>query len=381
MALPGVGFRTVGSMMIEISLALIEDFVWTTLTTSVPVPGLNTVIVGLLGINRNAVYVGARLIVDVGVNQEIVTVTAVNPAANSFDAAFNFAHPIGTLVQGATFPVQAASGDPLFMQTEIQNYIARAQHDFLMKVPVHFRASTQFAEVGQIYQQLPCDTIELAKVSSSTMNVALAVLDRTSNVVTAESMSPHGMIPGQKFSVYNVPDPSFVGAFTVASVIDAVTITYTQYAPDATVPDATGGSLILWKRLYLTDQESLYMQNPFWRNQNITEIRSVYEDRTGNYRMGIDGKLSVRAPLEILVSIRDTDVLEMSDSFLVPDLCLHFVRYKALEYCFEKDGEQRDPLRAKYCKMRFDRGVLATRRWLDNVVGDQVPANKAAMTR
>lgn len=365
--------------MIEISCHLLEDFVWTTLATAVPIPGISTVMVNSLGINRNAVYVGARLVVDTGVNQEIVTVTAVNPAANTFSAAFNFAHAIGTLVQGATFPVQAASGDPLFTQSEILGYIARSQHDFLMECPVHFRASTQFAEFGQIYQQLPCDTIELAHISSSTMSVALAVLDRTSNVVTAASVSPHGMIPGQKFSVYNVPDPSFVGAFTVASVIDPVTLTYIQYAPDADIADATGGSLILWKRVYLTDQESLYQQNPFWRNQNITEIRSAYEDRTGNYRFGINGKAATRFPLEIVVSIRDTDTLEMTDGFLVPDLCLHIVKYKALEYVWGKDGEVRNPLLQKYCEMRFRRGVMAVQRWLDGVgieTGIQANAQK-----
>jgi hypothetical protein len=271
-------------------------------------------------------------------------------------------HAIGAQVVGATFPTQATSGDYFFSQTEILSYIARAQHQFLSEVPCIFQLNTQFVQFGQVYQQLACDAIELHHAASSTMSVALASLARTGNIVTAVSVSPHGMVLGQKFSVFNPGDPSFVGGFKVASIVNSMTLTYIQDQPDAS---STGGALVLWKRLYITSQEELSIQDPFWRNQNITEIKSIYEDRTGNYRFGVNGKPATQFPLEILVSIRDTDTLQFTDGLLVPDLVAHFVKYCALGYAYSKDGESRNTLLEKYCKMRYDRGVMTTKRWLD----------------
>ena len=365
MALPGTGFRSCWSVMIEMSLCLVEDFVYTSLTSPVSSIGPATVTVGSLGMNRPAVYAGAELIIDWGTNnQETVTVTAVNTSASSFTASFIFPHAIGASVIGATFPVQAASGDYFFSQSEIQSYLARAQNQFLADVPCIFGLNTQFVQFGQIYQQLVCNAIEMNRVASSSAYISLVSLTRSGNVVTAVSASPHGLLPGSKFSIFNVPDPSFVGAFTVATVLSATSWSYTQDQPD---DSTTGGAAVLWLRLYETSQEELSIQNPFWRNQNITQLSSWYEDRTGNYRWGVNGKPASQFPVEVLVSERDTDSLEATDFFLVPDIMLHGVRYLALSYCFSKDGEMRDSLREKYCRMRFERVVLAAQRWMDGM--------------
>jgi hypothetical protein len=150
----------------------------------------------------------------------------------------------------------------------------------------------------------------------------------------------------------------------VGTVISSTSWSYTQVQPNATT---TGGAAVLWLRLYETSSEELSIQNPFWRNQNITQLSSWYEDRTGNYQWGVNGKPATTLPVEVLVSQRDTDTLAFTDGFLVPDPCLHYVKYKALEYCFSKDGEMRDPMRAKYCGMRFARGVQTVRRWMEGM--------------
>ena len=69
--------------------------------------------------------------------------------------------------------------------------------------------------------------------------------------------------------------------------------------------------------------------------------------------------------MEVLVTARDTDTLAMTDGFLVPDIMLHYVEVKALEYCWSKDGEQRSPQMQKYCAMRYARGVQTVQRWMD----------------
>ena len=49
--------------------------------------------------DKDALYIGARLVIDSGPNQEIISVTAVTPSTNSFTADFTFAHPAGADVR------------------------------------------------------------------------------------------------------------------------------------------------------------------------------------------------------------------------------------------------------------------------------------------
>ena len=358
-------------------LHLVEPFIYTTLTSAVNAIGTASPSVASLGIPINALYVGAQIVIDVGNNQETVTVTNVNPGTNTFTANFTFTHAIGAQVVGATFPTQATSGDYFFSQTEILSYIARAQHEFLAQVPCIFQLNTQTVQFGQVYQQLVCDAIEMHRVASSAQFIALTSLTRSGNLVTAVSQSPHGLALNQKFSIYNPNDPSFIGGFRVGTVINSTSWSYTQDQPDAV---SSGGAAVLWLRLYETSQEELSIQNPFWRNQNLSQLSAWYEDRTGNYKWGVNGKPATNLPVEVLVSQRDTDTLGFTDGFLVPDIMLHFVKYKALEYAWSKDGEQRNKLLADYAGMRFNRGVMAVKRWLDGMgMADADMAKKAAV--
>lgn len=366
MALPGTGYRTVGSLLIEIGLHLVEPFIFSTLTSAVVAAGISSPSVASLGYPVNALYPGAMIVVDDGTpSEEEVTVTAVNVGAKTFTALFLNTHAIGATVVAATFPTQAVSGDPFFTQTEILSYIARAQHEFLAQVPHIFSMNQQTVKFGQVYQSLTCDAIEMHRVASSAPNLQLVSLTRVGGVVTAISQSPHGLVPAEKFSILTADDPSFQGAFRVATIISPTSWTYPQQQPNAT---NIGGLAGLWLRLYETSQQELSIQNPVWRSQNITELRNWYEDRTGNYQFGVDGKPASNFPLEVLVTVRDTDSLSLTDGFLVPDICLHYVKYKALEFAWSKDGEQRSPQLAKWCAMRFERGVLTTRRFMDGMM-------------
>jgi hypothetical protein len=73
-------------------------------------------------------------------------------------------------------------------------------------------------------------------------------------------------------------------------------------------------------------------------------------------------------PVELLCSIRDTDSLALTDGFLIPDILTYILKYKVLEYAWTKDGVQQNLSLAKYCADRFERGVLATTRWLNGVM-------------
>jgi hypothetical protein len=351
-------------MMMELSFHLVEPTLYCTTLSAVAAPGVATVQLQNLGYPVNACYDGAELVIDSGLSEEIVTVSGFNAASTppTITATFALPHAAGVQAVGATFPTQAQSGDYFFSQTEILSYIARAQNQFLSDVPMIFALNTQTVTVGQVIQPVVCDMIEIARIASSYQNVALVSLSRLNNVVTATSVSPHGLIPGEKFAIFQSPDPNFDGAFNVGMVTGPTTWTYPQVGLNELI--SGGGWVGLWLRLLEVSQEELSMQSPFWQAQFITKISSWWEDRAGIYRFGVNGKPSTNLPVSVLCAIRDTDVLLLTDGLLVPDPFLHYTKYKALEYCYSKDGEQRDSSRAAYCKARYDRGVAISRRWL-----------------
>jgi hypothetical protein len=370
MAVPGTGFRTVWSMALEMSFHLLEPYLYSTTLSAVSAPGTATVQLLNLGYPVPAVFVGAQLVIDTGASQEIITVTAFNANATppTITATFALTHLAGVTIVGATFPTQASSGDPFFTTSEILSYIARAQNQFLADVPMIFALNTQTVTVGQVLQPLVCDSIEINRIASSYANVALSQLVRSGNTVTATSISPHGLVSGEKFAIFQTPDPTFDGAFRVATVIDSLHWTYSQDAANATT--SGGGWAGLWLRLLEVSQTELSMQNPFYRDQFVTSLKAWWEDREGLYAFGVGpGVPSTNLPIEILCSIRDTDTLQLTDGFLTPDVFCHYIRYLSLSYVFSKDGEARDPMREKYCRMRYERGVITARRWLGWHVG------------
>ena len=346
------------------SLVLIEPIVNT--TTSAPITASITPQVVPVA-STTGIYVGAQLIIDPYLStQEIVVVTAVI-AGVSFTAIFTEDHLSGATVIAATFPVQQPT-DPFFTQSEVLSYLARAQNEFLARVPCIFAFCSQTVSVGQIYQSSPGAMIEINRIASSAPNLSITSLTRTAGTVTAIVSVEHGFSQYSRFSVLpgnGLSDASFVGAFSVASVIDPYTFTYVQNAANGS---ATGGLIGLWTRLYEISQEELTMRDRNWMVENHTALYSWFEDRSGNYKWGVGERPGSNFPVELLYSIRDTDTLALTDYFLVPDIMLHLVKYRALEFCFQKDGQMHDESRAQYCAMRFNNGILACQRWLDGIL-------------
>src|ERR1700722_18149278 len=210
MAMPGIGYRTCWSVAMEMSFHLLEPWLFTTTSSAVSAAGSATTQVPTLGYPVPALYVGALLVIDSGLNEEVISVTAFNATVTppTITATFAVPHASGVQLVGATFPTQAASGDQFFTQSEILSYIARAQNQFLSDVPMIFALNTQNVQVGQVLQPLVCDSIEIAHVASSYQNVALTSLVRSGGTVTATSQSPHGLVQNEKFAILQAPDPT-----------------------------------------------------------------------------------------------------------------------------------------------------------------------------
>ncbi len=361
MANPGIGYRRVWDMLVEISLHLLQPLVFTTLSDPI-VAG--SAVVAQVPTTAN-MYVGAQLVIDLPPNQEIVTVISVgttsSPPGPEFTANFANNHAAGVMVAAATFPLQAST-DPLYTIAEMIGYLSRAQNQFLLDVPCIYQITHQSITIGKIIQATPVNAIEMEHVASSPLDIPIISASRVSNVVTVTTQSPHGLSAGSKFSMFGSGTVfGGDGAFT-AITASGSTITYSQIASDAST---TTGAIVLWTRLYETTQEELGMaQGAGWRNQFLLTLNSWFEDRTGLYQWGVGGKPATGFPIEMISSMRDTDTLVLTDGFLVPDICLHGVKYLALSYCWSKEGETRNAQMAKLCKMRYDRIVLATRRWM-----------------
>src|ERR1700735_1933724 len=363
MAQVGVGFRTVWSVMLEMSFELVEPYIYSTTIGAVAAPGVATITVNSLGVPVPACYPGAQLIIDSGLSEEIISVISSNSNVTppTITAIFALPHAANVPLIGATFPTQAVSGDYFFSEGEILGYLARAQNVMLSDDPIVSALNYQTVQYGQTLQPFPCDVVECHRIASSYANVALLSLSRLNNVVTAVSLSPHGLSVNEKFAVLSAPDPNFDGAFRVSTVVSPTSWSYPQIGPNESI--SGGGYAGLWLRLLEVSQEQLAMQNPQFAQTFITSLRSWYEDRSGIYQYGLGGRPASNFPVEVLCSVRDSDSLAMTDGFLVPDVMLHAVRWLALHYCLAKDGEQRDPARAQYCKMRYDKIVMAVRRW------------------
>jgi hypothetical protein len=134
------------------------------------------------------------------------------------------------------------------------------------------------------------------------------------------------------------------------------------------IPDMDGNLT----RLYETSQSQLSMRDPNWYyNPEAVIPTSWYADRAGIYGWGVGPVPQANYTAELITSIRDTDTLALTDGFLVPDIMIHYVKYKAMEYMWTKDGVQASPTLAALSRQRFERGVLISQRYLRGFVEAQ----------
>lgn len=361
MANPGLGYRTACDVLVEMSYHLVEQVVNTILQTvlsqeRLPNGGF-TLVVALR--DSRWLYVGASVIIGFGnSNAEVAAVTSLNDDGSVAFAAAQ-AHIVGEVVLGATFPSQQAT-DPLFTQDEMLGYLSRAQNEMLAMCPVSYALVDTELVPNQNFQPTPPQTIELNRVAVASYAADLISLSRSAGVVTAQAKGPHNLGAGSTLTVLS-DDATFAGSVQVATVPGPNVLTFPQAGADATV---LGGTLAYLSRLYETTQAELNMTDRTWRGDSTAAPTAFYQDRTGLYRWGVNTAPASALPAELLISQRDVDSLGMLDGFLVPDMLLHLVKYRALGYVLSKDGAESDPSRAEYCNQRFQRGLAAVNRYL-----------------
>ncbi len=370
MAIPGQGFRFAADVLCEVSLHLIEPIVFTT-ASAFAVGGYNDGPYNTLGYNdprgsllyvasQNAMYVGAQIVVGWGLTtQEVATITQINADGTVLTTTLVNSHNPGETILAPTFPTQQPV-DPHWQQSEMLGYLSRAQNEFLTDCGCFYQFATQNMVYGQLVQNTPGTCIEINRIAASQINTLVTSLTRTNNEVTCVTVNPHGLVAGSTFFMQNAA-AGFGGVFEIDTVVSPTSFTYTQIAANGS---ATGGAVLYFTRLYETTQAELSMSDRTWKNNYVGTPSFWYQDRQGVYKFGVGGKPASNFPLQLLMSVRDTDTLGLLDGFLVPDVLVPIIKWKVLAYAFSKNGVQQDPQRAKYCEDRYRKGVAATNRFL-----------------
>lgn len=381
--IPGNGYRLANDVLLEISLHLVQPYVYTTLAGSVTA-GSNTVTVGSLGVPTNACYLGAQLLVVDAVNgNEVITLTGFNTAGPTITATFALPHPSGTVVSGATWPLQQAT-DPIFTQAEMLMYLSRAQNEILSRLPVVYSRSSGSVAMNSLLQSSPSNMIEMERVSLSSISFTGATLVRDGNgTVMCAFGYQTTLVAGDMITVYQSSDSSFLGCFLILTSTgtggggfgtggfgtggfggggSGFTVTWSQ---DGAAASSNTASLAIFNRLYEQTQQEVVMQERTFRNDYFPAPTGWYEDRVGNYKWGVNVKPQGTFPINLIYSIRDNDVLTLADGFVAPDIIVPYIKYKAMEYIYSKDGLWASPSLASYCKMRVDRGILIVRRFFE----------------
>ena len=357
MATVGLGYRTAADVLQEISMHLCQPAVYQALTSPVAAGSAITATIS----STTYIYAGAQLIVEVPGNaaQEVVTVLSV-PTPTTFTANFANNHAAAAPVWGATFPTQQGT-DPIFTQSEMLQYLSRAQNEFLTAVPCFYQRFFQTVSAGGIYQSTPPTAILIDRIAASAINVPITTLVRSGNTVTLTAGAPTNLSQYNTFSIVGAADSSFDGVFAVVSASSVNVITYSQIASDAST---TGGFIQSMRRLYEVTQEELVQQNRSWQVNYSSTLQSWFEDRAGLYRWGVGGLPASNFPCELLCAVRDTDSLGMLDGFLFPDVCAAYPKYLTMAYAYSKDGVASNPQMAEFCLKRYAQGVMATQRYI-----------------
>ena len=400
-----LGTRLVADLLAEISFHLIEPITVQTLTASLNSGSAVTVTLDPTSSltfpaaplpPTTYLYPGAQIILGwQAASAEVITVIAV-VSETEFTANLLNNHLAGETLFGVTFPTQQPT-DPIFTQSEMLGYVAQAQNEFLTKTPLIFEIfPSNLIEIGQSYQTLPTTTIELERVSvqSNPTTTAFNILSitRAGGIVTAtlsQSVNSDQWTAQLPIQVYSVTDSSFntangstinptnatVPLATVSA--DGLTLTWLQTGANST---SSGGyvSRPIFTRLYESSQEQLSMNQPWWTGQPGLPPTQWFEDRTGIYGWGVAPPPSGNFYMNLICSVRASENLNWLDNFLLPDIFVPYIKYKTLEYCFTKDGVQRSPSMARYCKGRYEFGVMLADRFLRNVIEKSGRAGAAA---
>jgi hypothetical protein len=135
-----------------------------------------------------------------------------------------------------------------------------------------------------------------------------------------------------------------------------------------------------------TSQSVLDLYNQNWQNDSTSgDPTAFFQDLDGLDQWGIYPLMEVLGTTaEIWYSVNETtNPLKFLTQFVLPSIFTMYLKYGVLARAFNKDGEQRDEMRARYCSKRYEFGVMLARMFLfaSETMAAEMEADQAQMKR
>lgn len=106
-----------------------------------------------------------------------------------------------------------------------------------------------------------------------------------------------------------------------------------------------------------TSQSNLDGYDYRWQVAPPGTPRAYFRDKVPLQNFGIWPRANNTAVFEVVYQQRQTQVMQLLDGFLFPDIFVPIVKYRVLSLAYSKDGEARNPGLAKYFSTRYAFGV------------------------
>jgi hypothetical protein len=139
----------------------------------------------------------------------------------------------------------------------------------------------------------------------------------------------------------------------------------TQCICTTTTRNITSGT-----RFYLLPDDCIRLERVVYKGQELwqttqadsdmtedeaEELHSWFYDETpSSNHFGLVEMPQIADTLELWYTQRGPVTLALNTPLIVPDPLAYILKYGVLARAFNKDGDQRDPMKAQYCQKRFD---------------------------
>jgi hypothetical protein len=123
------------------------------------------------------------------------------------------------------------------------------------------------------------------------------------------------------------------------------------------------------KELRDTSQRSLDLFDPNWAAdvQQGNTLSKWFQDESNTAMVGLYPMPQVGMPIEFWYTDRGPDSLVMISLLTVPDIFWQSLKYRVLFRAFSKDGEQRDPRRARVCDEWYKLNAYMAQKFMKGV--------------
>jgi len=124
-----------------------------------------------------------------------------------------------------------------------------------------------------------------------------------------------------------------------------------------------------------TSQSNLDAILVTWQQQAASQPYCYFRDKVPLQNFGIFPRANNTVNTDIVYSQRGPQTLGLADGFGIPDPFLPYVKWRALEFSYSKDGEQKNPALARYWNQRYRTGCQISKVILGAIMDPNLEMN------